>query len=52
MSDNLYEIDNAMNLIKEEIIRELYESVSRQNTDNYNQEFSTANISLTEKTKD
>ena len=33
MSDNLYEIDIAMNMIKEDIIRELSESVSKQNND-------------------
>ena len=38
MPDNLFEIDSAMNLIKEEIIRELSESVSRQNNDSYIQE--------------
>ena len=31
MADNLYEIDLAMNMIKEDIIRELSESVSKQN---------------------
>ena len=31
MADNLYEIDSAMNMIKEDIIRELSESVSKQN---------------------
>ena len=30
MSDNLYEIDSAMNLIKEDILRELSEAVSKQ----------------------
>ena len=32
MSDNLFEIDAAMNLIKEDIIRELSESVAKQNS--------------------
>ncbi len=35
MSDNLYEIDLAMNMIKEDIIRELSESVSKQNKNPY-----------------
>ena len=33
MSDNSYEIDTAMNMIKDDIIRELSESVSKQNKD-------------------
>ncbi len=33
MSDNLFEIDSAMNMIKEDIIRDLYESVSKQNNE-------------------
>ena len=33
MSDNLFEIDYAMNLIKEDVIRELSESVSKKNND-------------------
>ena len=33
MTDNLFEIDSAMNMIKEDIIRELSESVSRQNNE-------------------
>ena len=41
MSDNLFEIDSAMNKIKEEIIRELSELVSKQNNDSYIQEAST-----------
>ena len=35
MPDNLYEIDSAMNMIKEDIIRELSESVSKQNKKQY-----------------
>ena len=31
MTENLYEIDSAMNMIKEDVIRELSESVSKQN---------------------
>ena len=40
MADNLYEIDSAMNLIKEEIIRELAESVSKQNNSPYSRKTS------------
>ena len=35
MADNLYEIDSALNMIKEDIIRELSESVSKQNKTPY-----------------
>ena len=31
MSDNLFEIDSAMNMIKEDIIKDLSESVSEKN---------------------
>ena len=40
MSENLFEIDLAMNMIKEDIIRDLSESVSKQNNDSYFQESS------------
>ena len=52
MSDNLCEIDSAMNMIKEEIIRELYESVSKQNNESYLQGFSSSTLSFSEKKKD
>ena len=52
MSDNLLEIDSAMNMIKEEIIRELYESVSKQNNDSYLKGISSNNITLSEKRLD
>ena len=48
MSDNLFEIDSAMNLIKEEIIRELSESVSKQNNDSYIQDVSSSNLPFSE----
>ncbi len=48
MSDNLLEIDLAMNMIKEEIIRELSESVSKQNNESYNHDLSTNNLSFSE----
>ena len=49
MSDNLLEIDSAMNMIKEEIIKELYESVSQLNNDSYIKELSTNNVAFVEK---
>ena len=53
MKDKLCEIDSAMNMIKEEIISDLYESVSKQNKDIYSQGFSTNhNLSFSEKSKD
>ena len=52
MSDNLFEIDSAMNMIKEEIIRELYESVSKQNNESYIQDISSNAFSFSEKRTD
>ena len=52
MQDNLFEIDSAMNLIKEDIIRELSESVSRQLNESYNQDVSTNSLSFSEKRSD
>ena len=52
MSDNLFEIDSAMNLIKEEIIRELSESVSKQNNDSYIQELSSNHLPFSERSVD
>ena len=52
MTDNLFEIDSAMNMIKDDIIRELSESVSRQNDESYINDASTANLSYAEKGKD
>jgi len=51
MADNLYEIDSAMNLIKEEIIRELSECVSKQNNTPYLRPPSN-NLSFSDKTLD
>ena len=51
MADNLYEIDSAMNMIKEDIIRELSESVCRQNKNAYRQT-SSNNLSFSDKTLD
>ena len=52
MSDNLLEIDSAMNMIKEEIIRELSESVSQLNNNNYYSDISSKNNSFYEKRAD
>ena len=52
MNDNLLEIDTAMNMIKEDIIRELSESVSKQNSKSYIKEISSSSLSFSEKTKD
>ena len=52
MSDNLFEIDSAMNLIKEEIIRELSESVTKQNNDTYSQDLLSSSLSFSEKRMD
>ena len=52
MSDNLYEIDSAMNMIKEEIIKELSECVSRQNKNTYYRHTTSNNISFSDKTLD
>tara|TARA_B100001250_G_scaffold330813_1_gene295778 strand:+ start:708 stop:866 length:159 start_codon:yes stop_codon:yes gene_type:complete len=52
MADNLYEIDSAMNLIKEDIIRELSESVLKQNTPPYYRQASSNSLSFSDKTLD
>ena len=52
MSDNLFEIDTAMNMIKEEIIKELSESVSKQNNDSYIQDVTSNNLSFSENLMD
>ena len=52
MRDNLYEIDSAMNMIKEDIIRELSESVVKQNHKSPINDFSSENLSFSEKKMD
>ena len=52
MADNLYEIDSAMNMIKEDIIKELSESVSKQNKNSYYRQSSSSNLSFSDKTLD
>ena len=52
MADNLYEIDSAMNMIKEDIIRELFESVSKKNRDLNYRHTSSKNLSFSDKSLD
>ena len=52
MTDNQYEIDSAMNMIKEDIIRELSESVSKQNKTPYYRQSSSNTLSFSDKTLD
>ena len=52
MADNLYEIDLAMNMIKEDIIRELYESVSKENKNLYYRQTASKDFSFSDKTLD
>ncbi len=52
MADNLYEIDSAMNMIKEEIIRELSECVSKQKESPCYRQTSTNNLSFSDKNLD
>ena len=52
MSDNLLEIDSAMNMIKEEIIKELSESVTKQHNDSYLKGISSNNITFSGKRLD
>ncbi len=52
MADNLCKIDLAMNMIKEEIIRELSESVSKQNKTTSFHPSSSKNLSFSEKASD
>ncbi len=49
MSDNLFEIDAAMNMIKEDIIRDLSESVSEKNKKFYYSDASSSGLSFSEK---
>ena len=49
MENNLYEIDSAMNMIKEDIIRELSESVSKQNSPSSLRQSTSKNLSFSDK---
>ena len=48
MKENLYEIDSAMNMIKEDLIRELSECVSKQNKTPYFPKSSSNNLSFSD----
>ena len=52
MSDNLFKIDSAMNMIKEDIIRELSESVSKQNNESFLQDVSPNSLAFSERRLD
>ncbi len=52
MSDNLFEIDTAMNMIKEDVIRELSESVSKKNKELYIQDFGSSSHPFSERRMD
>ena len=52
MADNLYDIDSAMNLIKEEITRELSECVSKQNKKPFYSDISSGKVTFSEKNLD
>ncbi len=52
MADNLCEIDLAMNMIKEDVIKDLSESVSKQNKKAYYHSSSSNNLSFSDKTLD
>ena len=52
MADNLYDIDSAMNMIKEDIIRELSECVSKQNKTSYYRQTSSKKLSFSDKLLD
>ena len=52
MTDDLCDIDSAMNMIKEDVIRELSESVSRLSKATYTQTSSSNNLSFSEKSLD
>ncbi len=52
VTDNLYEIDSAMNLIKEDVIRELSECVSKQNKTTYYRQASSKNLSFSDEPLD
>ena len=52
MSDNLFEIDSAMNMIKEDIIKELSESVSKLNNESYIQDLASSRLPFSERRMD
>ena len=52
MPDDLIDIDLAMNLIKEDIIRELSLSVARQNNETYLKDVSSSTFPFSERGTD
>ena len=52
MSDNLFDIDSAMNMIKEDIIKDLSESVSKQNQKSSGQDLYSKSFSFSESRRD
>ncbi len=52
MTNNLYEIDLAMNMIKEEILIELSECVSRQNKSLYYRQNTSNTLSFSDENLD
>ncbi len=52
MAENMYEIDSAMNMIKEDIIRELSKAVSKQKKASYYRQSSSNKLSFFDKTSD
>ena len=52
MTDNLYEIDSAMNLIKEDIIRELSASISNEKKSSYRSQHPSTSLSFSENNLD
>ena len=52
MNSSLFEIDSAMNLIKEDVIRELSESVAEQNKKSLLKDSSSVSLSFSEQNMD
>ena len=52
MNENLYDIDSAMNIIRDEITRELSECVSNQNKKSSIRHLSTRNLSFSDENRD
>ncbi len=52
MKDKLFEIDSAMNMIKEEMIKDLSEAVSEQNKHSFYEDVSSNRLSFYENLKD
>ena len=52
MKDHLFDIDSAMNLIKEDIIKDLSESVSKQKEKSFRQDISSKGFYFSESRRD